>query len=127
MSTEQAPGATPQMVDQAHIASELAEALAASLADRPQRCGHSSDPMCCPYENFPTLARFFDPDPESTAACGRDDGYGRCGLRPGHDDGLHAVPIGGGSDPVSDPEVWFVFGDDVDKPEYRSLRLAAVR
>lgn len=38
---------------------ELAEALAADLADHPQLCGHSSDPMCCPYVNFPTLAAFF--------------------------------------------------------------------
>lgn len=41
------------------IRTELAEALAADLSERPQRCGHSSDPMCCPYENFPTLAEFF--------------------------------------------------------------------
>ena len=41
------------------LRAELAEALAADLSERPQRCGHSSDPMCCPYENFPTLAAFF--------------------------------------------------------------------
>lgn len=106
---------------------ELAEAVANALADRPQRCGHCSDPMCCPYENFPTLAEVFNPDEDLADTCGRDDGYGRCGLRPNHDEGLHAVPIGGGSCPVTDPEVWFVFGEAVQKPEFRSLRLEADR
>jgi hypothetical protein len=46
-------------VETSALQSELAEALAADLSERPQRCGHSSDPMCCPYENFPTLAAFF--------------------------------------------------------------------
>jgi hypothetical protein len=41
------------------VLAECAEAVANALADRPQRCGHSSDPMCCPYENFPALAAFF--------------------------------------------------------------------
>lgn len=38
---------------------ELAEALLADLTDQPQRCGHSSDPMCCPWENFPLLGAWF--------------------------------------------------------------------
>lgn len=41
------------------LRAELAGVLADDLADRPQRCGHSSDPMCCPYINFPILAAFF--------------------------------------------------------------------
>lgn len=112
-----------QMTESDQIATELADALANALADRPQHCGHSSDPMCCPYENFPTLAAFFDPAPNPAATCGLDEGYGKCGMRPGHETGLHAVPIGGGSDPIADPEVWFVFGEGVKKPGFRSLRL----
>lgn len=105
---------------------ELAEAVANALADRPQRCGHTSDPMCCPYENFPTLAAFFDPDNDPTI-CGLDEGYGACARPAGHDDdGLHAVAIGGGSDPVSDPELWFVFGALVE-PGYRSSRMESFR
>lgn len=102
---------------------ELAEAVANALADRPQRCGHSSDPLCCPYENFPTLAAVLDPEPDPSATCGEDDGYGKCGLLPGHDPSRHAVPIGGGSDPIADPEVWFIFGPAIERPGFRSLRL----
>ena len=123
-TTEQAAFGPPRP-DPALV--EIAEAVANALADRPQRCGHSSDPTCCPYENFPTLAAIFDPEPDPADTCGLDDGYGRCGLHPGHDEGLHAVPIGGGSDPIDDPEVWFVFGPAVEKPEYRSLKLEADR
>jgi hypothetical protein len=108
-------------VEQEALVRELSEALADLLADRPQRCGHSSDPMCCPYENFPTLAAFFGPD-DDALICGVDEGYGRCGRPAGHTGSLHAVSIGGGSDPSSDPAVWFVFGD-VEKPTYRVLSL----
>jgi hypothetical protein len=75
------------------VLGELAEAVANAVSDRPQRCGHSADPMCCPYENFPTLAAFFDPDrgvfcehghdgrdPEPCAECWTDvcpAGHGR--------------------------------------------------
>jgi hypothetical protein len=41
------------------LRAELAEALAADLTDSPQRCGHSSGPLCCPYVNFPLLAAWF--------------------------------------------------------------------
>ena len=101
---------------------ELTDAVAAALADRPQACGHSSDPMCCPYENFPSLAAFFDPEEDPAAMCGEDQGYGICGLPRGHSGDLHAVPIGGGGSPVDNPDVWFVFGD-VKKATYRVLSL----
>lgn len=47
------------MTERDVLRAELSEAVAADFGDSPQRCGHSSDPMCCPYENFPTLAAFF--------------------------------------------------------------------
>ncbi|NUS01971.1 MAG: hypothetical protein HOV97_05340 [Nonomuraea sp.] len=106
------------------VLAELAEAVANALVDRPQRCGHSSDPMCCPHGNFPTLAEFFDPD-EDPSVCGQDDGRGACGRPAGHTNpGIHAVPIGGGSDPVRDPAVWFLFGEDVETPGFQTQRLA---
>lgn len=48
-----------QTVEIDAVRRELVEALHADLTERPQRCGHTSDPMCCPYENFPLLAAFF--------------------------------------------------------------------
>jgi hypothetical protein len=46
-------------LDQA-VRAEIAEALAADITDRPQACGHTSSIMCCPIENLPTLAAWFD-------------------------------------------------------------------
>lgn len=43
----------------AALVAELRSALRAHDEDRPQQCGHSSDPMCCPFENFPLLAGWF--------------------------------------------------------------------
>lgn len=109
------------------ILAELADVVANALADRPQRCGHASDPMCCPCQNFPTLAAFFDPDDDPTI-CGADEGYGLCGRPAGHaEDGIHAVRVGGGSDPVSDPALWFAFGAAVAEPGFRSIRVEAHR
>lgn len=48
--------------------------------------------------------------------------YGNCGRQQHKADPLHLVPIGGGSDPIADPAVFFAHGRGIT-PGYRSTRI----
>lgn len=67
-----------------------------------------------PFGNRPRRA--------TPTTCPRYGKYGRCHRPRRHVGTQHATLVGGGSDPVSDPAVWFVWGKGV-KPGYRVANL----